>query len=157
MIGSIIDELQICRGGTIDIGCRHWQWTKGPRTASMSTLQMVGCGFLFGFNHTGEICDGGKNESCIPMSKTSTVVFDWAMAVATRPAVMTPVMSFISFVFLLSVSGRSLTSSALPPDSRQPYIARKAFFQIKSASSFIALNAQELVIMDFIPPRKMKR
>lgn len=79
------------------------------------------------------------------------------MAVATRPAVMTPVMSFISFVFLLSVSGRSLTSSALPPDSRQPYIARKAFFQIKSASSFIALNAQELVIMDFIPPRKMKR
>ena len=44
--------LQVCRGGTIDQGCRFWQWT-GDIGCTASTLQMVGGGFFISINHTG--------------------------------------------------------------------------------------------------------
>lgn len=69
------------------------------------------------------------------------------MAMATKLAVVKPLMNFISaVVFVLSLVVSFLPSRTV--DSSQPYITYEAFFTMSWSQFFIALNAQRLVIVD---------
>lgn len=51
--GFGVDDVQVCGGGPIDICSRCRQWAEG-KSRTARTLQLVGCRFVIGINHTGK-------------------------------------------------------------------------------------------------------